>query len=168
MFSKFGKNTKTVRQGKPRKSIKFNSFRENKAFFACGHIDFCVEKTKALRKDESQLLLSFILPHGIISTQTISHLILQLLSLAVINTRTFSGKSTSPKWCSHKRNFKKGFYYKDILEGSIRSGDDFMRWNLELCPECKVSFIKIKFFIKDFLKKSLMENFIFCAVCSVR
>ena len=110
-----------------RKSIKFNSFRENKAFFACGHIDFCIEKTKVLRKDESQLLLSFILPHGIISTQTISHLILQLLSLAAINTRTFSAKSTSPKWCSHKRNFKNGFYCKDILEGRIRSGDDFMR-----------------------------------------
>ena len=90
----FGRITKTARPGKPRKPIEFQHFNENRNLCVCNYIDLYIDKTKDIRGDESQLLISFVKPHKAVSTQTVSRWILEVLSQAGIDTKTFSGHST--------------------------------------------------------------------------
>ena len=62
----FGKSTKHPR------FIKFYIFKENQSLYVCQCIDLYLERTKQMRGQNSQLLLSFVKPHGPVSTPTIS------------------------------------------------------------------------------------------------
>ena len=98
------------------------------------------EKTKEIRAQNSQLLLSFIKPHGPVSTPTISRWIIMIvLNLSGIDTKTFTGLSkrtaSSSKakeagiltveilkrgFWSKKSTFEK-FYYKGINTEDLSS-----------------------------------------------
>ena len=68
----FGKNTKTSKRFKPRDPIKFHIFKENQSLYVCQCIDLYLARTKEIRGQNSQLLLSFVKPNGPVSTPTIS------------------------------------------------------------------------------------------------
>ena len=84
----FGKSTKHPR------FIKFYIFKENQSLYVCQCIDLYLERTKQMRGQNSQLLLSFVKPHGPVSTPTISRQIMIVLNISGIDTKTFTGHST--------------------------------------------------------------------------
>ena len=90
----FGRNTKTSKRSKPRDPIKFHIFKESQSLCVCRCIDLYLERTKEIRRQNSQLLLSFIKPHGPVSTPTISRWIMIVLNLSGIDTKIFTGHST--------------------------------------------------------------------------
>ena len=68
----FGKNTKTSNRSKSRDPVKLYIFKENQSLCVCRCIDLYLERTKEIRGQNSQLLLSFVKPSGPVSTPTIS------------------------------------------------------------------------------------------------
>ena len=68
----FGKVTKTSTRSRQRKPLKFYPFKEDKNLCVCHHIDLYLDRVKHFRKEETQLLLSFIQPHKSVATSTIS------------------------------------------------------------------------------------------------
>ena len=60
----------------------------------CQHIDLYIKRTKETQEQNFQLLLSFVKPHGLVSTPTISRWVMMVLSLSGIDTKTFAGHST--------------------------------------------------------------------------
>ena len=89
----FNKLTKTTRKGNLRPPIRYLNFNSNKDLCVCYHINQYLEKTHKIRNGENQLLLSTISPHKTVSTQTVSRWLVQVLTLAGIDTSTFTGHS---------------------------------------------------------------------------
>ena len=77
----FSKVTKTARQGKLRPPVELIQFSEQN-LCVCHRIDVYLERTEAWKKNEGQLLLSFISPHKFVTTQTVSRWIVEVLSLS--------------------------------------------------------------------------------------
>ena len=81
----------------------------------CHCIDVYEERTKPWRKnDEGQLLLSYIEPHQCITTQSVSRWIVEVLTLAGIDTSTFTAHSTRSASTSKAKS--QGISTKDILK----------------------------------------------------
>ena len=100
----FGKNTKTLKQGKPRSLIKFYLFTENKrCVFVI--IDLYLSGIEEYDEKQSQLLLSFLEPHGSISTSTLSGSIMEVLTLSDIDPNKFSAHSTRSAPSSKANDF---------------------------------------------------------------
>ena len=99
----FGKNTKTLKQRKPRSPIKFYLFTENKrCVFVIIDLYFILEEHD---EKQSQLLLSFLEPHGSISTSTLSGSIMEVLALSDIDSNKFSAHSTRSARSSKANDF---------------------------------------------------------------
>ena len=115
----FSKITKTARQGKLRPPVELIQF-SDKNLCLCHHIDVYLERTEAWRKNEGQLLLSFISPHKFVTIQTVSRWVVEVLSLSGIGTSVFKVHSTrsapSSKakvlGISTKEILKKGHWWK--------------------------------------------------------
>jgi len=91
----FAQPTKTAKPGKKKEPLKFSKFNEDPELCPVRqNVKFYLEKTKDLRKDKHQLLLSYIKPHVQVSTSIISRWIVNVLSLAEIDTKQFRGHST--------------------------------------------------------------------------
>ena len=110
----FGKITKTVRRNKLRPPIKYKHFHTNENLCPCYHIDIYIEKTQNIRKGENQLLLATVSPHQAVTTQTVSRWLVDVLSLAGIDTSTFSGHSTRAASTSKAKSL--GVPSKEILK----------------------------------------------------
>jgi len=67
----FEKLTKTAKPGNSRPVIKFEHFLD-KNLCVCHHIDLYLERSKSWRKEETQLLISFIKPHKAVTTASVS------------------------------------------------------------------------------------------------
>ena len=89
----FAKITKTARQGRLRPPVELKSF-PDKNLCVCHCIDMYLERTKPWRKNERQLLLSFVEPHQCITTQTVPRWIVEILTLSGIDTSIFKTRST--------------------------------------------------------------------------
>lgn len=99
----FGKNTKTLKQGKPRSPIKFYLFTENKrCVFVI--IDLYLSGIEEYDEKQSQLL-SFLEPHGSISTSTLSGSIMEVLAQSDIDPNKFSAHSTRSAPSSKANDF---------------------------------------------------------------
>ena len=109
----FTKITKTARQGKLRPPVELIQF-SDKNLCVCHHIDVYLERTEAWRKNEGQLLLSFISPHKFVTTQTVSRWIVEVLSLSGIDTSVFKAHSTRSTSSSKARLL--GISTKEILK----------------------------------------------------
>jgi len=106
--------------GKKRPPIKFEPFPENKNLCVCSCIDNYLQRTSTWRKEENQLLLSFINPHGSVKPGTVSRWITEVLSNAGIDITIFTGHSTRASSSSKakacdvpiKEILKKGYWSK--------------------------------------------------------
>ena len=110
----FGKPTKVDRRSRTRPPIKLRHFRENSNLCVCHHIDLYMERSKSWRSENDQLLLSFIKPHKPVTSSTVSRWIIEVLSLAGIDTETFKGYST--RSASSSRAATQGVPLKEILK----------------------------------------------------
>ena len=99
----------------------FIFLRRIKAWCVGQCIDSYFERTKEIRGQNSQLLLSFVKPHGPVSTPAISRWIMMVLNLFGIDTKTFGGHSTRTASSSKakeadvstKEILKHGFWSKE-------------------------------------------------------
>ena len=80
----------------------------------CHCTDVYLEKTKPWRKNEGQLLLSFVEPHQCITTQTVSSSTVEILTLSGIDTSIFKAHSTRSAHASKASS--QGISTKDILK----------------------------------------------------
>ena len=110
----FNKPTKVDRPGKKRPPLKFLPFLENKKLCVCSCIDSYLLRTSAWRgNNESQLLLSFVKPHGAVKSVTISRWLTDILSQSGIDVNVFSGHSTRTAASSKAKSC--GVPIKEIL-----------------------------------------------------
>ena len=122
----FAKITKTARQGRLRPPVELKSF-PDKNLCVCHCIDVYLERTKPWRKNEGQLLLSFVEPHQCITTQTVSRWIVEILTLSGIDTSIFKAHST--RSASASKASSQGISTKDILKrGHWSKGSTFQKF----------------------------------------
>ena len=82
------------RLGDRRDTLKFNAFPECKRLCIVRTIREYVRRTKELRAEREQLLISFASPHGGISRDTLSRWVLTVLKEAEIDTDKYKSHST--------------------------------------------------------------------------
>lgn len=80
--------------GQPLDSITLHAYAKNKKLCVVRTLTRYLERTKNLRKGNTQLLLSFIAPFGPISRATLARWTLQVLELAGLDTVQYKGHST--------------------------------------------------------------------------
>ena len=87
-----------------------------------------LKRTEVIREEKAQLLISFIEPHKVVSTSTVSRWLMNVLSAAGIDTNTFTAHSThaassseaKTQCVTHKEILKRGFCSNNsTLEKSI-------------------------------------------------
>ena len=110
----FGKPTKVARPGRPRPPLKFSHFTADKNLCVCHHIDLDLSRSQTWRSKQSQLLLSFVEPDKLVQSSMVSRWVIETLSLAGIDTKTFSGHST--RYASSSKASEQGVPLKEILK----------------------------------------------------
>ena len=87
--------TKTCKKDKkPHPNFKFYSFPHEEKLCVCRAIDSYMKRRLAWGVKETQLLVSHISPHQPVCSSTVSRWLVQLLSMAGVNTEMFKGHST--------------------------------------------------------------------------
>ena len=74
--------------------MKLYPFRENKNLCVCHRINLYLDKMKKFHEIEAQLLLSIKKALKVVTTQTYSRWVLEVLDLSRINTEVFISHST--------------------------------------------------------------------------
>ena len=122
----FAKITKTARQRRLRPPVELKRF-PDKNLCVCHCIDVYLERTQPWRKNEGQLLLSFVETHQCITTQTVFRWIVEILTLSGIDTSIFKAHST--RSASASKASSQGISTKDILKtGHCATGSTFQKF----------------------------------------
>lgn len=85
---------KTSRPGCHIKPIEIYRYDVDSELCPVRHVLLYVEMTKSLRKDQTQLLISYAKPHNSVTTDTLSRWLKKTMSAAGINTHVFKAHST--------------------------------------------------------------------------
>ena len=80
-----------ARQQKP---LEFLAYPIDQKLCIVNHLKVYLDKTKSLRNDEKQLLISCIKPHKAVSRDTISQWIKQFMTAARIDTSVYKSHTT--------------------------------------------------------------------------
>lgn len=120
----FPKIIKTARQGKLRPPVVLAQL-SDKNLCVCHRIDVYLKRTEAWRKNEGQLLLSFLSPYKCVTTQTVSRWIIEVLSLSGIDTFFFNAHSTRSVSGSKARS--SGICIMEILKRGHWSKEPFFQ-----------------------------------------
>ena len=91
----------------------FLPFSEISVLCVCHCLKDYLERTKDLRGDETQLLLSFVKPHDGIGSKAVSRWIVDVLESSGIDVKKFSGHST--RSAASSKAFVSGVPVKEIL-----------------------------------------------------
>lgn len=132
----FAKLTKVTLKGKLRPPITFIPFEENSSLCVCKCIDTYLVRSKSWRDGKNQLLLSYVKPHKEISAKTVSKWITDILDMAGIDTKTFSGHSTRSAASSKEKSC--GVRTKEILKEVFRQTNQLFR-NITLEKFCQIN-----------------------------
>ena len=93
MFIIFEK-LKHTRAGVHQKPLEFLAYPINQKLCILTHLKVYLEKTKMLRIDEKQLLISYIKPHKAVSCETISKWVKKFMAAAGIDTSIYKSHTT--------------------------------------------------------------------------
>lgn len=85
---------KTSRIGHHLKPIEFLAFKPNTALCIVKHVTCYIERTRPLRGNQTQLLISYQKPYKAVSADTISRWLKTVLNLAGIDTAKYTAHST--------------------------------------------------------------------------
>ena len=107
---------KQSRPGKEVKEFFFPSFPENIKLCPVHSLKMYIERTKALRGDNNQLFISFIKPHGPVTSSTIARWLKEVMAAAGIDTSTF--KAHSVRSASTSAASMQGVTTQDILSAA--------------------------------------------------
>lgn len=120
------KLTKTWRKGrKPPLPFRFYRFHEDKKLCVCNTIDSYLLRRASWGVSETQLLVSHIRPHDVVTTSTVSRWLCQALTLAGVDTSCFKGHST--RAASTSKADSKGLSISDIIKQGQWSTDSTFR-----------------------------------------
>ena len=89
----FSSLSKTWRKGKARPEIKFKKFSSKPKICICAVIDSYLKRSAKWRKNETQLLLSFVNPHKPVKVKTVSRWLVETMQLSGIDVNIFKGHS---------------------------------------------------------------------------
>ena len=104
---------KHTRVGSHQKPLEFLAYPIDQKLCIVTHLKVYLDKTKSLRNDEKQLLISCIRPHKAVSRDTISQWIKTFMTAAGINTSVY--KSHTTRAASTSFLVGKQFDIKDII-----------------------------------------------------
>ncbi len=112
-----GAKLKHTRPGTHQKPIELLSYTD-KDLCVVHHLEEYIRRTATIRKDKSQLLISYIKPHNPVSKDTIARWVKGVLKDADINTNNYSSHSSRAAATSY--GFAKGVKLTEILQAAGR------------------------------------------------
>ena len=115
------KPTKTHKPGKTFPVVKYFKFSDDLGLCVCHTIDLYLTRTEKWRKEESQMLLSYISPHKKVSTDTVSRWIKQCIRQAGIDTAVFKAHST--RAASTSKAHLEGVSVSEIMKNASWSNE---------------------------------------------
>ena len=107
---------KQSRQGKPLAEFFFPSLPDNSTLCPVTTLKAYEARTESLRRGETKLLLSFIKPHGSLTSSTVTRWLKTLLQEAGVNTSLFNAHSVRGASTSKAANL--GITTSDILKAA--------------------------------------------------
>ncbi|KAJ8912378.1 hypothetical protein NQ315_014746 [Exocentrus adspersus] len=134
---------KTSSYGRQQPVLELRKFQEIPELCVASTLEFYLEKTKLLRRDENHLILTHKKPHKVASAQSISRWIKEVLKQSGVDTNVFSAHST--RHATSSTAYRKGFSIDQIKNtiGWTSGSSVFQKfYNRELNKE-KINFIEI-------------------------